>query len=132
MSDNCQICNCIEPILIALACAEAMEHNAVVAKETKTIGENIKRLVSSEEYEDLTFEHGWLEYPITEPLAALAFAISMRDIREKCNTPTDEIREMFTKATKANEKKQFGAAQQKFIDVKSKILSLATELCKSK
>ena len=132
MSDSCQICNCIEPILIALACAEAMEHNALVGKEIKSIGENIKRLVSSEEYEDLTFEHGWLEYPLTEPLARIAFAVSMRDIREKCNTPTDEVRKMFMEAADANEKKQFGAAQQKFIDVKSKILNLATELCKSK
>lgn len=104
----------------------------MVGKESKSIGENVKRLISEEAYEDLLFEHNWLEYPLIEPIAGLAFAISMRDIREKCNVATEETRKLFIEAVEANGKKQFGAAQQKFIEVKSKILDLATELCKEK
>lgn len=102
----------------------------MVSKEAKSIGENVKRLVSEEEYEDLTFEHSWLEHSITEPIAGLAFAICMRDIREKCGVSTDEVRKLFIEAAEANEKKQFGAAQQKFIEVKSKVFNIATQLCK--
>lgn len=129
MSESCRICGCIEPLLVALACAEAMEHNAVVGKESRSIGENVKRLISDEEYDELMFNHNWLEYPIIEPMATLGFAIAMREIREKCDIATDEIHKLFRDATKANEKGQFGAAQQKFIDVKSKVAELATELC---
>ncbi len=130
MTQSCRICNCIEPLLVVLACAEAMEHNAVVGKESKSIGENVKRLISDKEYEELTFEHSWLEYPIIEPIATLGFSIAIRDVNEKCGVSTDEIRKLFFEAVDANEKRQFGAAQQKFIDVKSKIADLATELCK--
>lgn len=126
----CRICNCIEPLLVSLASAEAMEHNTVVGKEAASIGQDVKRLISEEQYDELLFEHNWLEYPLIEPIATLAFHISMRDVEEKCSIPTSEVRGEFKEATVANDKKQFGAAQQKFIEVKGKILNLATELCK--
>lgn len=121
MTESCRICNCI-----------AMEHNAVVGKEAKSIGENVKSLISELEYEELTFSHSWLEYPIIEPIATIGFSIAMRDINEKCNIPTDEIKKLFFEAADDNEKRRFGAAQQKFIEVKSKIAELATGLCKGR
>ena len=106
----------------------------MVSKECKSIGENIKRLISEEEYEDLTNEHDWLEHPIIEPIAELAFHLSMGAIEDKCQVAAetvDGIIKMFDNSREAHNKKKFGAAQQGFIEVKSKVAELATELCKS-
>jgi hypothetical protein len=121
-------------VFVALACAEAMEHNAVVSKEEKSIGENIKRLVSDSEYERLVYEHQSLETPITEPIAELAFHLSMGTIEDKCHAPTesvDKLIKMFNDSLEAHKKKKFGAAQQGFIEVKSKLLDIAHDLCKT-
>ena len=124
-----KICGCIEPLLVALACAEAMEHNAIVGKECSQIGKEVKRLVSLDDYDELTFEHSWLELPVIEPLAELAFQISLTDVSEKCKLPTAELKKLFAEAVKDNSEKHFGAAQQKFIEVKSQLLKMATGLC---
>lgn len=131
MAKCCPICNCIDPILIALACAEAAEHNAVVGKECSQIGERVKRLVSSDEYDELVFEHDWLAYPVIEPLAELAFNVCANDISEKCAIPTAEIKKLFNEAIKDNGERRFGSAQQKLIVVKSQLLEMAKNLCKN-
>ena len=124
------ICGCIEAYTVALACAEAMEHNAVVGKECRYIGESVKRLVSEEEFDELVFEHDWLEQPISEPIAGLAFAIALRDIREKCHADTTEIKQTFQEGVEGNNKSHYGVAQTKFIDVKTKLMNMAVEICK--
>lgn len=135
MSESCRICGCIDALLVALACAEAMEHNAVVSKETASIGVNVKRLISDEEYDELMFNHNWLEHPIIEPIAELAFHLSMGAIEDKCHVvaeTVDGVIKMFDDAREAHNKRRFGTAQQGFIEVKSKVAELATELCKGK
>ncbi|GAH75811.1 unnamed protein product, partial [marine sediment metagenome] len=94
-----------------------------------------KRLISEGEYEELMYEHQWLETPITEPIAELAFHLSMGAIEDKCGVlskDVDKIISLFDNSLEANKKRQFGAAQQGFIEVKSQVVGLATELCKEK
>lgn len=65
---DCSLCKCVEPLFVALACAEALEHNAVVSRETRNIGRDVKRLVSESEYEDLTLNMGGLSTRLLNPL----------------------------------------------------------------
>jgi hypothetical protein len=126
---DCSLCKCVEPLFVALACAEALEHNAVVGREARSIGRDVQRLISETEYEELTFSHNWLEYPVTEPFAELAFAICVRDMKEKCKIETAEVRKLFDEGVAANEKRNFGLAQEKFITIKTKLLDLAKAIC---
>jgi len=129
------VCPCIEPVIVAVACAEAMEHNAIVSKESRSIGINAKRLLSEDEYDEFTFEHGWLEHPITEPMASLGFHIAMREIRDQCGAPKERIDNLKTLYNEAEEqlerKGQFEQARRKFTDIKSEILNIAQDLCKN-
>ena len=130
----CNICNCIDSILIALAASEAMEHNAIVSKEARSIGINTQRLLSKDDYEELSLEHSWLEYPIKEPFAGLAFHIAMDTIKEKCNVAPDRVDfiiDTFHEARKNSEKEgKFMEAGDKFIGIKTDIMDIAQDLCK--
>jgi len=133
MTSPCRICNCIDAIIVAIASAEAMEHNAIVSKESKAIGSNIQKLISQDNYEILTLEHDWLESPIKEPFAELAFHLSIRDIESKCQMPEkriDSIIELFDQGTESHNKGEHQKAQTIFIDVKNEVMKLAQNLCK--
>ncbi len=129
------VCPCIDAIIIATACAEAMEHNTVVSKEARSIGINVKRLLSEDQYDKLTFDHGWLENPIIEPMAGFAFHSFVRDIFDKCGAPKeriDNLQKLFSEAREQSETKgQFEQARRKFIDIKMEIQSIAQDLCKN-
>lgn len=134
MAGDCKICNCIGELLIAVAAAEAMEHNAVVSKKVLSIGVNAKRLLSEDEYDKLSFEHDWLEIPITEPFAGLAFHVAMGGIREKCGVESenvDSLKKLFDEAKKDVDARRFRDAQGKFIGIKTQIMDIAEELCRN-
>lgn len=104
----------------------------MVSKEARSIGVNTERLLSEEEYDKLSFDHGWLENPIIEPWAGLAFHIAMREIREKCGVESeniDSLKKHFDEAKKDVEARRFREAQDKFIGIKTQILDIAKELC---
>lgn len=114
---------------MALACAEALEHNAITGKMLREVWADIKRTgLTQETLEELEFEHP-LGYPISEPIAEIAIIISLSDIKEKCHIDTEEIHKTAVEGLEANRKSKFGAAQQKFIEVKSKLLDTAKKLC---
>lgn len=134
MARDCKICNCIDGLLVAVAAAEAMEHNAVVSKEVRSIGVSIERLISEGQYEELSLEYDWLETPIKEPFAGLAFHLAMGGIEEKCGVESesvDSLIELFDEAEKDVEARRFRDAQDKFIGIKTQIMDMAGELCRN-
>lgn len=50
-------------------------------------------------------------------------------MKEKCKIETDEVRKLFDEGVAANEKRNFGLAQEKFSTIKTKLLDLAKEIC---
>ena len=129
VSEMPKICKCVEPLFLALAAAEALEHNAIVSRESQRIGYDVKHLVSEEDFDELVFEHNWLETSIIEPIAELAIAISLRNIKDECGIETDELRKMTIEGCEATRARKFDMAQQRFVDIKSKLLEIAKKLC---
>lgn len=128
MTKCSKICDCIEAYTVALACAEALEHNAITGKILREIWADLSREVTPEALEELEFRHP-LTYPISEPIAEMAILICLSDIKDKCRIETEEIRKTVVEGLEANRKSQFGAAQQKFVEAKSKLLDTAKKLC---
>jgi len=128
-SDNCsKICKCVDSLFVALACAEALEHNAITGRMLREVWADLSREVTPEALEELEFRHP-LTYPISEPIAEMAIIISLSDIKDKCGIDTKEIHKTAVEGLEANRKSKFGAAQQKFIEAKSKLLEIAKKLC---
>lgn len=124
------ICPCIGEVLATMVAIEALEHNATQSKLWMELGNELKKK-RPDLYEELRLEYSYLDSPIREHLAEWAPDAWLLKIEEKCNIKTDDLRKALSDGLKEMEKGRPQQAYFRYVDIKSKLLAKAMEVCKS-
>lgn len=119
--------DCVTWLLVGMAGAEALEHNAAVSGTLQDVGKTIKDMVSPAEWEDIVSELDWFERPITEMTADIAVMGSLNEL-EKCDLDVSKARKLRLEGYEANEKGESSQARFRYVDLKSELVSLAGKL----
>jgi len=123
------ICKCVDWFLVAIAAAEALEHNATVSDMAKDLHENLKEILPGKKLEDLEFRHVLLQGYITERMAEFGLAGSLGSIRDKCNVDISEVKKLADSGFEAIKRRDPIAAAYNFNKLKVELVGLAQNIC---
>lgn len=123
------VCPCVEWLLVAAVAAEALEHNAGVSDYAGTLHDELKKLLTTEQLEDLEFRHHLLQGYVTENMANMALAGSIGSIEGKCNVDVTNLKNLAHEGFDAIKERAPSTAANRFMRVKGELLSLAQEVC---
>ena len=115
---------CISWFLVAMAGAEALEHNAGVSVALMDIAPMLKGMLTEKEWDEVVGELDWFEHPIDEMTANIAVSGALSNLREQCNVDTTKAHSLFSEGLDALRASKCNIARQKFIDLKMELLSL--------
>ena len=119
---------CVTWLLVGMASAEALEHNAAVGGTLRDVGKTIKEMVSPEEWDEIVSELDWFEKPLIEMTANIGVVGSLSELEKKCDLDVSRARELFSEANEYNKKGIYSGAWPKYIELKQELVSLATKL----
>ena len=123
------ICECVDWFLVAITAAEALEHNAGVSDYMGDLHDDLKKILSSKDMEDLEFRHHLLQGYITENFANMGLAGSIGTIKDKCNVDVTKLHSLALEGFDAIKKREPSKAGNRFTQVKLELLRLAGILC---
>ena len=126
----CNICNCVDWLLVAITAAEALEHNALVSDMAKDLHEALKEIIPEETLENLESKHVLLQGYLTENIAQMALAGSLGSIRNKCDVDISVVKEIADKGFEAVKKRDADVAALNFTKLKVELLKIADDICK--
>jgi len=129
---DCNICKCVDWFLVAIAAAEALEHNATVSDMAKDLHEALKEIIPEEKLEDLEFEHVLLQGYITENIAEMALAGSLGTIRRECGADISKIKDFADRGFEAVKSRDPFMAAHNFTKLKGELIRLADNICERK
>lgn len=115
-------------LLVAMAAAEASEHNAMVGGTLRDVGKTIKEMVDPAQWEDIVYELDWFERPISEMTADIAILGSLNELEKKCGLDVSKARQLRLEGYEANEKGMTGSARARYIELKDELVRLGGEL----
>lgn len=123
------ICKCADWFLVAVAAAEALEHNATVTGMAERLHGSLQDELSPEQLEDLEFRHPLIRGYLTENMANMALSGALGEIRHKCDADISAVKERADKGFDAIKERDHEDAAEHFNKVKSDLISLAYEVC---
>ena len=126
---ECNICKCVDWLLVAAVAAEALEHNAGVSDYMKDLHDDLKGRLPASQLEDLEFKHHLLQGYVTENFANMALAGSIGTIRDKCNIDVTKLHNLAKEGFDAIQRREPSTAGNRFTQVKVELMRLAEEIC---
>ncbi len=125
------ICKCVDWLLVAVAAAEALEHNATVSDMGETLHSALKDVLTEEQLGDLEFKHPLIRGYLTENMAEMALAGSLGSIRSGCGVDISEVKKWADTGFEAIKKRDPETAAYNFTKLKGELVRLAQSICQN-
>lgn len=123
------VCKCVDWFLVAIAAAEALEHNALISGQMETLTDELKQHISEEKLEDMSFRHALLGGYLTENMAVMALSGSLGEIHRQCGANIDKVKELSSKGYEAIKKRDADEAANSYTNLKVELIRVAQAVC---
>lgn len=123
------VCKCVDWFLVAIAAAEALEHNALISGQMETLTDELKQHISEEKLEDMSFRHALLGGYLTENMAVMALSGSLGEIHRQCGANIDKVKELSSKGYEAIKKRDADEAANSYTNLKVELMRVAQAVC---